>query len=122
MRLKSSITINESSDRIKLIKFFRSFDPYLTLSEAVYRADHLPFTYEKSHADIIDIENQIKNFTKFTVEEKKEDNYCDLTIYNCNINPPQEYIDAMVWYETLSNQEKNHVDQIAIWRSRPAVC
>ena len=115
--MKISITINECSNKIKLIKFFRSFNRNITLSEAVYRADHLPFKYEESHADIVDIENQIKDFAKFTTEEEKE--FC---YYNLNINPPQEYIDAVAWYETLSEQEKYHVDQIAIWRSRPAVC
>lgn len=119
MKLKLSITINECSNRIKLIKFFRSYDHYLSLSEAIYRADHLPFTYERSHADIVDIENQIKDFAKFEIEE--EDEYGSI-VYNWNINPPQEYIDAVAWYETLSDQEKNHVDQIATWRMRPAVC
>jgi len=32
------------------------------------------------------------------------------------------FIDAMVWYETLSDEDKAKVDIIGVWKHRPAVC
>jgi len=116
------LTIIKCSDRIKLVKFFRFFTMDLALREAIYRADHLPFTYEDlPPADIREIEKEIRDFAEFVIEDDDYDNNipCGVFMYNLSINPPQEYVDAMAWYDTLSEKEKNHIEQIIIWKNLP---
>lgn len=114
------LTITKYIDRLKLIKFFRTYYITMTLTEAVYNTDNLPYVFEVSKADGNDIREAIKSFALFSIEEDKEDfGFCN---YNLNINPPQEFLDALGWYSSCTEEQKNYIDQIVLWRSRPAVC
>lgn len=116
------LTINSTSDRIKLIKFLRSYYTNLTLKDAIDLADNLPSSFEDlSKADCNDVKKQILDYTSFSVEEE-EKFQCDFGIFNININPPEEFLDALAWYDSCSDEHKAYIEQIISWRSRTAVC
>lgn len=113
------LTITKVKNKISLVKFFREEINGITLQEALYFAENLPYSWEdisKSEAEFL--KRKIEQFADCNIEKDVEHFFeC-----NVNINPPPEFITAMAWYETLSAEEKAHVDQIALWRNRPAVC
>lgn len=118
------LIITKYTDRLKLIKFFRCIrGAYNTsLSDAVYYVNHLPYVFDgisKFYAE--EIQKKIKDCALFSIEENElnEDKFCN---YNLNINPPQEYIDAIAWYETCCEEHKQYIDQIVLWKNKPAVC
>lgn len=119
------LIIKKCLNRLKLIKFFRSYIYDLPLIKAVYYADNLPYVFDhQDKPDIQEIQTIIKDFTIFSVEDNEEDKEINIyaSCYNLNINPPQTYIEAMDWYETLSDEHKKHIDEIVLWRHRPGVC
>jgi hypothetical protein len=111
-------TITKYLNKISLVKFFREEIPNLSLQEALYYAENLPYSWDdlsKFSAD--HLKEKVKGFAEYVMEDDPEDMY-----YNININPPPEFTTAMELYNTLSDENKAHVDQIALWRNRPAVC
>lgn len=115
------LTIIKATNRVELIKFFRKDIKDLPLQEAIYYVDNLPYSFVGlSSFTVKDLQERIKVFADFEIKEEAED--MEYGSYNCNIDPPPEVIQAMTWYETLSQEEKSHVDQLSMWWSRPAVC
>ena len=113
-------TITKCKNKLSLVKFFREEIRNITLQEALHFVENLPYSWNDiSKAEADDLRRRTADFTDSTIEQDIEDNY---SCYNININPPPEFITAMAWYETLSEEEKIYVDQIALWRNRPAVC
>lgn len=111
-------TIAKATNRLELIKFFRKEINNLSLQEAVYYTDNLPYAWnDMTRYEVEDLRKRTKNFADSEVEEDIEEEIC-----NINISLPPEYFAAMAWFETLSNEDKAHVDVIAMWRYRPAVC
>lgn len=115
------LTITKATNRVELIKFFRQDIKDLPLQEAIYYVNNLPYSFVGlSSFTVKDLQERIKNFADSEIEKEIED--IEYDTYNCNINPPPEFIQAMAWYETLSSEEKKHVDQLSLWWNRPAVC
>lgn len=115
------LTITKATNRVELIKFFRKDIKDLHLQEAIYYVDNLPYSFVGlSSFTVRDLQERIKSFADFEIEEESEE--MEYSSYNCNIDPPPEVVQAMVWHETLSQEEKSHVDQLFLWWNRPAVC
>lgn len=115
------LTITKVLDRVKLIQFFRKEIKDISLQEAVLYVNTLPYKFENlGKYEAESLKKELSGIAEVEIEEEsheQEFNFC-----NMNINLPQEYIDAMAWYETLSEENKKHVSQIASWWGRPAVC
>jgi len=118
--MKYIFTITEALHRLNLIKFFRKEINGIELSTAVDYADNLPYSFRDiSQTYFNELKEKIKDIALYKLTEEDIENEI---WYNQNINPPIEYIEANSWYETLSDKEKSHVDQIVLWRNRAAVC
>ena len=117
------LVIQEYFDRVKFVKWLRAKEN-LPLHEAVEISRNLPYAFEfLSKLDAKAMQQEVAVFAISILEEEEDDKVIDCCpIFNWNINPPQEYIDAADWYNTLSDQHKQFVDEIVKWRSRPAVC
>jgi len=116
------LVIEKCLDRMKLIKFIRTRESQ-PLSKTIEIVENLPYMFEYvSKMEAESLQKIMEGFAICSIErEEWEDDGFPMQ-FNCNINPPQEYIDASAWYETLTDQHKQFVDEIVKWRSRPAVC
>lgn len=118
--MKYSLKITKVLNRLNLIKFFRKEINNLDLQTAVYYVDNLPYLFEDiSYYGKDNLIEKIRDFALYEVIIEKEEKvvWC-----NQNINPPLEYIEANNWYQTLSDKEKEYVNQFVLWQSRPAAC
>lgn len=125
------VTVSEITNKIGFIHSFRKIYNHMSLQEVLSFVNSLPYIIEvSSETEANEIKNSLNNYAKIEIEEEEEIQYDPRLgapvgfniLYNCNINPPQEYIDAMAWHDSLSEKEKEHINQIILWRSRPAVC
>lgn len=118
--MRYTLTITKALNRLNLIKFFRKEKKGLELATAIYYADNLPYSFQDISQIAFDqLKEEIKDFAEYEFLTE-EDEY--QKFINQNINPPLEYIEANEWYESLPDKEKEYVNQIGLWRSRPAAC
>ena len=117
------LTIIKTHNPLFLAKALHLYFLDMSLSTALNHAKNLPYSFKLSLAEA---EYAAKHFALYaTVQKEKEEHEIEPAFYNSynmNINPPASYIEAEAWFEALDEKEKNHVNQIVIWRQRPAVC
>lgn len=121
------LTITKCKDRLGLIKWLRSFksqhDIAMKLQEAIDIVDHLPHVIEDVFCLSDNDKEELNNLCEFTMTKEAYEEFNE----DCNINssPNAAIKEAMIWYDALDDNEKlkaDHLINLAIWRSRPAVC
>lgn len=114
------LIIEKALNRLELVKFFREENSKISLSEAVYYTNNLPYTFDD--VSIFYAEEMKKRLSSIAEASIKDDEKYIEHNFNANINPPEEAIKAMEWYNTLSEEEKSHFAALFSWWNRPAVC
>jgi len=113
------LKIYATSNNIKLIQWLRKLNPSYSLIQAKHLVMNLPYIQDNQLYIDDQLRSELSEIADFDYEYDLVE---DVASYNCNINPPQEYVDAMVWYDTLSVSDKDKIDVIVRWQRRPAVC
>ena len=117
MKIMAKLIIKKVINRIELVKFFREEKSKISISEAVYYVNSLPYTFDDvSTFYAEEMKKRLYSIAEVSIEEEEDH------IYNININPPEEAIKAIQWHETLSEEEKSHIAALFSWWNRPAVC
>lgn len=131
-------TITKALDKIALIKFFRSRhnewiwnskrrEIELSLKEAHQMVTDLPLVLtDLTRGQASDLKRLLANWAEFNVEEEFMDqDDCKIAGhggFNYNISPSPETEAALLWFNGLSDVEKNNVRVLSIWLTRAAVC
>jgi hypothetical protein len=122
------LIINKCLNKITLIKILRENSYYLNiendkpLSYYVSIVNNLPHAFPYLTQEICDrLGKEINNLAEFSLE-KEINPYGDDFYYNSNIEPPIEVKEALIWYDSLSDDIKKHIINLHSWWSRPAVC
>jgi hypothetical protein len=123
------LVINKVINKMVLIKAFR--DPttrwYLTksndevpLKDAIKYITNLPYKIsDLTEDDANFLAENLKDAVELSFEKDLSDQPENC---NLNINPSPETNAALIWYDTLSLQEQEHIKNLLIWWNRPVVC
>ena len=116
------LTIVKYTDKVKLIKFLR--DPHFSylragdsLQQALYIVNNLPHVFtDLCKNDCDKIQDQIKNCA-VSVANLEEWDYHYNDDFGRQYTPPKEFLEAQEWFETLTEEHKNHINEIVKWKS-----
>lgn len=132
-----NVILTKVLHRLELIKFLRTclckdiYHDYiyktvpsgasLSLQEACNFADKLPFQFSISWKDEDEVMKKLSNIAEFEIRDDPEE-FTEYNFCNMNIDPPEEVKKALIWLESLADEEKIHVRNLAGWFNRAAVC